>query len=58
MIGAIVGFSLRVTRIEAKFKLSQNRSAADRAGVAAGLAADGHADALAVARWMRALAGA
>jgi transcriptional regulator len=53
MLGAIVGFTLRITRIEAKFKLSQNRSVADRAGVAAGLVAEGQADALATARWMR-----
>jgi transcriptional regulator len=37
---AIVGVELRIARIEAKAKLSQNRSAADRAGVIAGL--DGH----------------
>ena len=34
---AIVGVEVRITRIEAKAKLSQNRSAADRAGVVAGL---------------------
>lgn len=34
---AIVGVALRITRIEAKAKLSQNRPAADRAGVIAGL---------------------
>jgi transcriptional regulator len=34
---AIVGMALRIGRIEAKAKLSQNRSAADRAGVVAGL---------------------
>lgn len=33
----IVGLRLPVTRLDAKAKLSQNRSAADRAGVAAGL---------------------
>jgi transcriptional regulator len=37
---AIVGVELRIARIEAKAKLSQNRSGADRAGVVAGL--DGH----------------
>ena len=37
----IVGVELLVERVEAKAKLSQNRSAEDRAGVAAGLAADG-----------------
>ncbi|WP_366556696.1 FMN-binding negative transcriptional regulator [Aquibaculum sediminis] len=34
----IVGLRMPVTRLEGKRKLSQNRSAADRAGVAAGLA--------------------
>lgn len=35
---AIVGIELRVERVEAKAKLSQNRSAEDQAAVAAGLA--------------------
>ena len=38
---AIVGLELTVTKVEAKAKLSQNRSEADQAGVAAGLAAEG-----------------
>src|SRR6476646_3443002 len=38
---AIVGLELRITRIEAKAKLSQNRSEADVAGVVAGLDARG-----------------
>ncbi|HWB21489.1 MAG TPA: FMN-binding negative transcriptional regulator [Gaiellaceae bacterium] len=38
---AIVGIELHVTRVEAKFKLSQNRSAADLDGVVAGLIDDG-----------------
>jgi transcriptional regulator len=41
MLRAIVGLELEVTRVEAKRKLSQNRSAADVAGVVAGLAAGG-----------------
>jgi transcriptional regulator len=36
---AIVGLELRITRIEAKAKLSQNRPLADIAGVVAGLSA-------------------
>jgi transcriptional regulator len=40
---AIVGIELIVTRIEAKTKLSQNRSAADVDGVVAGLSARGQA---------------
>jgi transcriptional regulator len=35
----IVGVRMPITRIEGKRKMSQNRNAADRAGVAAGLAA-------------------
>jgi transcriptional regulator len=38
---AIVGLELRITRIEAKAKLSQNRPEADVAGVVAGLEARG-----------------
>jgi transcriptional regulator len=38
---AIVGLELRVTRIEAKAKLGQNRSGADIDGVIEGLRADG-----------------
>lgn len=38
---AIVGLELTVERVEAKAKLSQNRSDADRAGVVAGLRAEG-----------------
>jgi transcriptional regulator len=38
---AIVGVELVISRVEAKFKLSQNRSAADVDGVVAGLAARG-----------------
>jgi transcriptional regulator len=38
---AIVGVEVEVESVQAKAKLSQNRSAEDRVGVAAGLAADG-----------------
>jgi transcriptional regulator len=41
MLRAIVGIEIRVERLVGKWKLSQNRSAADRQGVARGLAADG-----------------
>ncbi len=40
---AVVGLELVVTRVEAKAKLSQNRSGADRDGVAAGFDASGDA---------------
>lgn len=38
---AIVGLEMTVTKVEAKAKLSQNRSEADQAGVVAGLADEG-----------------
>ncbi len=41
-VRAIVGLELVITRVETKAKWSQNRPAADIAGVAAGLEADGH----------------
>ena len=49
MLKAIVGFALPIQRLEGKRKLSQNRSAADIAGVREGLAAspDVHDQALA-----------
>jgi transcriptional regulator len=40
MLRAIVGIEIPVQRLEGKFKLSQNRSEADRLGVADGLAAE------------------
>ena len=51
---AIVGLELAVERVEAKAKLSQNRSDADRAGVIAALEAERSPDAHAVARQMQA----
>ncbi len=41
MIAAIVGFEIPVRRIEGKFKLGQNRSAEDQAGMLEGLRRDG-----------------
>lgn len=38
---AIVGIEIPITRIEGKWKMSQNRPEADRAGVVAGMRADG-----------------
>ena len=54
MVGAIVGFRIRVKRIDAKLKLSQNRSGDDQRRVAAGLEGEGYAEATATAAWMRA----
>lgn len=53
MLGAIVGFQMTITGIDAKFKLGQNRSAADRAGVLRALEANGGPSALQLAEWMR-----
>lgn len=44
MLRAIVGIEIAVQRLDGKWKTSQNRSAADRAGVVTGLQADGRAD--------------
>ena len=38
MLNAIVGFELPIARLEGKWKMSQNRTPADRAGVREGLA--------------------
>ena len=37
MLRAIVGIEIEITRLQGKWKVSQNRSESDRAGVAAGL---------------------
>ena len=44
MLKGIVGFALPIARLEGKWKMSQNRPAEDRAGVVAGLQADGRGD--------------
>ncbi len=54
LVGAIVAFRIRIRRLTAKFKLSQNRGAGDQARVAAALDAAGDAESTAVAAWMRA----
>jgi transcriptional regulator len=53
MLRGIVGLDIAVTRLEGKYKLSQNRPAADRPRVVAALEAQSDADACAVARLMR-----
>jgi transcriptional regulator len=50
---AIVGVELLVTRIEASFKLSQNRSAADVDDVISGLTINGHQEAAQAVRRAR-----
>jgi transcriptional regulator len=53
MLKGIVGLEIAVTRLEGKYKLSQNRPAADRPGIIAALEAQGDADAQGIARLMR-----
>ena len=53
MLKAIVGFALPIQRLEGKRKLSQNRSAADIAGVQQGLAASADSQDQALAQLMR-----
>lgn len=45
MLKGIVGVRIAVTSVEGAWKMSQNKSAADRAGVADGLGADGQEEA-------------
>jgi transcriptional regulator len=52
MLKAIVGFELPIARLEGKWKLSQNKSAADIAGIRDGLAAEQDEDAAALAAVM------
>jgi transcriptional regulator len=53
MLGGIVGFEIAVTRLDGKFKLSQNRPAVDRPSIVAALEARDDADSHGVARLMR-----
>ena len=50
MLGAIVGIEIPIKRLVGKWKVSQNRPAADRAGVVAGLTELGSNDARAMAQ--------
>jgi transcriptional regulator len=53
MVKQIVGVEIEITDLRGKWKASQNRNAADRAGVLAGLTADGDAQALAMTAIVR-----
>lgn len=53
MLGAIVGFSVPISRLEGKRKLTQNRNAPDIAGVRDGLAASSAPNDNEIARLMR-----
>jgi transcriptional regulator len=50
MLKGIVGFALTITKLEGKWKMSQNRPPVDRAGVIAGLTQDGRDDVAALIR--------
>jgi transcriptional regulator len=52
LLAAIVGFRLSIERVDAKLKLSQNRSVEDRDRVIAALRGEPHPDANATAAWM------
>ena len=54
MLKAIVGFTIAITRIEAKFKLSQNLSKADQEGAVRGLQNSGDPLNLELAKFTRA----
>jgi len=56
MLAGIIGFRIPITRIEGKFKLSQNRPEADRRSVQAAQAA-GDSNQQALAAWMAKLLG-
>ena len=51
-LGAIVGLEIALTKLSGKWKVSQNRSLDDRAGVVQGLTGGGDAESAAIARWM------
>ncbi len=52
MLNGIVAFSIEITKIEAKYKLSQNRSALDQARVIAGLQSSKQSNATSLAQMM------
>jgi transcriptional regulator len=53
LLAGIVGFQMEVVKVEAKFKLGQNRRPADQAGTIAGLEREGSAAASSMAEFMR-----
>jgi transcriptional regulator len=54
MLAGIVGFEMPVLKVEAKFKLGQNRRLEDRAGTIAGLEREESSEGIALAAFMRA----
>jgi predicted FMN-binding regulatory protein PaiB len=51
------GFTIEITRVEAKFKLGQNKSPEDRAGTVRGLEESGHLPSIELAHFTRAQLG-
>jgi transcriptional regulator len=51
----IVAFEIPIERLEGKRKLSQNKSATDRAGIAVGMRAEGQSDEIAITAAMESL---
>jgi transcriptional regulator len=54
-LGAIVGVAMQISRLSGKWKVSQNRSPADRQGVVEGLLREGQPSATVLAEVMRRL---
>ena len=52
MLNSIIAFHIPLTRLEAKFKMNQNKTPQDRAQVIAQLRASAHPDLAAMADWM------
>jgi transcriptional regulator len=52
-LGAIVGIEISITKLIGKWKVSQNRPAADRDGVAHGLSELTDADSQGIAQWIK-----
>ncbi len=57
MLAGIVGFEMPVLKLEAKFKIGQNRRLEDRAGTIAGLEREKSSEGIALAEFMRAHQG-
>ena len=57
MLGAIVGIEIPLTRLVGKWKVSQNRPAADREGVVTGLGAMEDSDARAMSALVKKVTG-
>ncbi len=53
LLRAIVGIDITITRLEGKWKMSQNRPAEDRAGVVEGLLSIGEPESAAIAQLVR-----